>query len=857
MECQFHSFPQYGNRRLVMKENILNTYSIFRQVAQDYIYLIDVDLKTEKEVQIALQEDHTLPKWSQEDDYRTSIVGYANLLIVDEDRNRFIECTRLDVLKDILSREKEYIIEYDTFVDESRRHFQGRFILNEDKSHMLIGIRDITETKKYEVQSREIAEYERHKSLLQMGRGDKRTILIIDDSELNRDILKDLLSDDYNILEAENGKIGLDILQEEHSIISLILLDVTMPVMNGYEFLEEMKKNPVSEMIPVIVMTGLNDQGQEAKCLQMGASDFITKPYNADVVMSRVNSMIRLRESVATLAQVEFDELTGLYTKEAFCHYADMLLSQYPEKKYACLVSDIEDFRSINEHYGTKMADELLVYLADYLKGAEKDDVLVGRLVGDQFVALLEMDVCDQYMPILEENTQALKNGMGHIIFNLKYGLYENVDHQLSMTSICDRAILALRTVKHQFGKILGRYTLEIQEKENVIRQIESSMQTAFYQNQFKVYYQPKHNALTGELIGAEALIRWIHPEFGFMSPGDFIPLFEKNGFISWADYYVWKNTCQNIKKWKEKGLSVVPVSVNASRLDFNHDEFMRLIQNCLEENGISSDMMHIEVTESVFAENIDVIVQTLNQCRELGIKIELDDFGSGYSSLNALSDLPVDIVKLDMSFMRQIQNPKKTSILSGCINLCKALRLETIVEGVETVEQLDIVRRFGADAIQGYYFSKPLPEEEFEEYLKKCMTMSNSLEAIEENNDLIVDELMMQTSSGFVVCDIKGRHVIHASPEACDIWGCDSVKELKEFCQESFDHLIYREDVERINHSIYKQIIKNPSHGVQSRYRIMTKDGTVKWVDANTYYVHHDIYGELFYCFISDVPKN
>lgn len=263
-------------------------------------------------------------------------------------------------------------------------------------------------------------------------------------------------------------------------------------------------------------------------------------------------------------------------------------------------------------------------------------------------------------------------------------------------------------------AKYEEKLLIEHERKER----IEECMREALENNQFRVYYQPKHDANTGELTGAEALIRWEHPEYGFMSPGEFIPIFEDNGFITEVDNFVWKKTCENLHKWIEKGLNVVPVSINASKLDFMRPDFFEKLNKASTEMDVPSGLLHIEVTESLFSDQIEELVDILSKCQENGYKIELDDFGSGYSSLNTLSILPLDVVKMDMSLVKAITDFKSMRVFSACINLARSLGLKTVSEGVETKEQMWAIRELGGDVIQGYYYSKPLSEEDFEKYL-------------------------------------------------------------------------------------------------------------------------------------------
>lgn len=423
--------------------------------------------------------------------------------------------------------------------------------------------------------------------------------------------------------------------------------------------------------------------------------------------------------SIDSRMQVEIDELTGVYVRQAFIRRAEKMLRDNPDIDYDILLADIVDFKQINEKYGNKMGDKILMSVGDFLVSKKADNNLIGRYGGDLFVVLTDHDnmthICnklDQYIDQLE--TEALP------FFEMKFGRYTHIDHDRSITTVCDHAHLALNSIKDKYDKICAVYDDGFRKKLEIQRKIEGSMREALKDEQFKVYYQPKHAASTGKLVGAEALIRWIHPEFGFMSPGEFIPIFERNGFVTETDDYVWERTCKNIRRWMDSGLGVVPISVNCSKLAFGQDNLVERFNEPVKSYEIPANLLHIEITESLMEEDVNVLTEVLSELRDDGFEIELDDFGAGYSSINILSTLPLDVVKLDMSFMKQFGDIKRTKVLEACVNLGRNLGYQTISEGVETEEQLEMLKKLGVDTIQGFYYSKPIPESEFEEYLKK-----------------------------------------------------------------------------------------------------------------------------------------
>ena len=540
-----------------------------------------------------------------------------------------------------------------------------------------------------------------------------RTVLVVEDNDMNREILCSLLEDEYIVLEAENGLIGLEELDRHSGEVSLVMLDVYMPECDGFEFLVRKRKDPRFDTIPVIMMTASNTVDDEIRCLELGANDFITKPYNVEIMKNRMRSMIRIRESSAMLGRLESDSLTGLYSKEFFYHTAEEVLKANPDKRYDVVCSDVENFRTLNDRYGAATCDSFLRSIATDLKERIPGLLFGGRIGADVFAFLLRHRE-DSWSGILTPEGEETRYGR----FTVKYGIFADVDHSLTAASICDRATLALAKIKKKFGVRVAWFDDEMRKLQLREHQIEENMESALAERQFKVFYQPKHNIHTDTTGGAEALVRWIHPEMGFVSPGQFIPLFERNGFITSLDYYIWEEVCKELRRLIDEGFPVVPISINASRMDFEVADLAGDIAALVDKYGLDHSLLHVELTESMYSDNPEKIEKTLKRLHESGFIIELDDFGAGYSSLNSLNTLTLDIMKLDMSLIRQAAATDDYSMLRFCSLLADGMRLKTVVEGVETAEQVAALKVLGCDYIQGYFFSKPLPAKDFEEYL-------------------------------------------------------------------------------------------------------------------------------------------
>ena len=541
----------------------------------------------------------------------------------------------------------------------------------------------------------------------------KRTVLVVEDNDMNREILCELLSDEYTVLEAENGNVGLKELDAHAGEVSIIMLDVYMPECDGFEFLSRKRQDPRFDTVPVIMMTASNAVDDEIRCLELGASDFITKPYNVEVMKNRMKSLIRLRESSTMLGRLETDALTGLYSKEFFYHTVEEVLLSNPDTAYDIVCSDVENFRALNDRFGTARCDSFLRAVAEDLPARIPGFLFGGRIGADVFAFLLRHYEGDWKGILTPEGDETRYSK-----FTVKYGIFAEVDHSLSAAAICDRATLALGKIKKKFGVRVAWFDDEMRKLQLREHQIEENMEAALAERQFVVYYQPKHDLHTDLTGGAEALVRWIHPELGFVSPGQFIPLFERNGFITNLDFYIWEEVCKELRHCLDSGLPAVPVSINASRMDFDVPDLAGEIAALADKYGLDHSLLHVELTESMYSDNPGKIEKTLADLHNNGFHIELDDFGSGYSSLTSLNTLTLDMMKVDMSLIRQASATGDYSILRFCSLLADNLRLKTVVEGVETAEQVAALKVLGCDYIQGYYFSKPLPPKEFEEYL-------------------------------------------------------------------------------------------------------------------------------------------
>ena len=566
-----------------------------------------------------------------------------------------------------------------------------------------------------------------------------RKVLIADDEPMNREMLGAMLAEEYELIYACDGQEAIDQIRERNRELSAVLLDLMMPKKPGLEVLREAKSDELLKNIPIIVVTA--DQGAEVESLKLGAIDYIPKPYpDPSIVLARVQRAVELAEDRETLQITERDPLTNLYNREFFYLYADQYDKHHQDLDMDAIIVDINNFHMINERFGNAYGDEVLRSVAEKIReSVAESDGIVCRRSADTFMVYCPHGL--DYKKILENASVGI--GEDDSINNrlrLRMGVYENVDKTLDIERRFDRAKMASDTVKGSFTKTIGRYDQEMHERDVYSERLIDGFSQAISQKQFKVYYQPKFDVRPKmpALISAEALVRWQHPELGLVSPGVFIPLFENNGLIRELDYYVWNEAARQIREWKDELGFSVPVSVNVSRIDLYDPELVSNFEEIIDNNGLASDDILLEITESAYTQDSKQIIETVNELRNLGFKIEMDDFGTGYSSLNMISALPIDALKLDMQFVRSaFKDQQDTRMLEVIIEIADHLGVPVIAEGVETEEQLIALKDLGTDIAQGYFFSKPVPAEDFRPFIES----RKELEPEDLEPEVIVEE--------------------------------------------------------------------------------------------------------------------
>ncbi len=419
------------------------------------------------------------------------------------------------------------------------------------------------------------------------------------------------------------------------------------------------------------------------------------------------------------ISENSIDSLTGIPNREAFLELTRRMLDERPGEKFLLAVFDIDRFKVINDLFGTKVGDNILIHLA----GRLREDILgrgtFGRLGSDSFAFCVAEDSFDLHRLLRQESGLSDIFGL-HYNLTIHNGLYSVAEPQLDISQMCDRAKIALTSVKSNYIQRYAYYDESMRQEMLAEQQILNDMHQALEKGDFLLYLQPIYSLNFNKTVSGEALVRWNH-NGTLITPGQFIPLFEKNRFITNLDHYMWELTCRYLANRKKNKLPPIPISVNVSRANLFNPGLVKDLNGLLKKYDISPSLLRLEITESTYMDNPQQLITATRALQKAGFKILIDDFGSGYSSLNMLKDIPLDILKIDMRFIDDLETSSRgATILLGVIRIAQSLGMTTIAEGVETKFQVDFLRTAGCDNIQGYFYSKPLPAAEFTSLLEK-----------------------------------------------------------------------------------------------------------------------------------------
>lgn len=695
----------------------------------------------------------------------------------------------------------------------------------------------------------EIVEEEISESMLQEKslRKKENLVLVVDDDPITRKIFRKILSEDYELIEAENGMDAIRQIRNNESRLMMVILDLSMPIMNGYQVLEMMKRSHSLKNIPVIISTAETSDESDLRSLNLGANLVTHKPINAGLLKKQIENQveayrerkkevqqyalqkslignrtntflctyrfdtnkaeigesylkyvspdfpnvfskypfqienfvlpvdrerakkffevkkekkqhdeIELRIRVGN-SQYEWFEINKVVTRDedenvdcvvfmflhieyaveakqnlaflasndSLTHIPNMysftdtvanMLALHPNEKFAMISMDIFQFRVVNKLFGHKAADSVIKYIATRIQEMVEDIGLGAycRSSADVFyICISQKENIAEFMQLVQ---QAVSRYPIKYQIKVCFGIYMIEDRTESVENMIEHSTFARKAAKTAPVKTFQYYNSELQKKETFETVATTEMEEGLRNQQFEVYFQPKCDTRTEKIVGAEALIRWNHPEEGYLSPAYFIPVFEQNGTCVELDYFVYEQICMIIRGWMDQGKDVVPISVNVSRWSLYNADLEKNICEIVEKYRIPHEYIEFEITESAFVLETDLLVSFSKSMREKGFHILIDDFGSGYSSLNSLKDISVDVLKIDIKFLPIDKKEDKAEIvLSAVINMGRSLGLDIIAEGVETKEQLEMLKSLGCKCVQGYYFYKPMPYLDFQ----------------------------------------------------------------------------------------------------------------------------------------------
>lgn len=562
----------------------------------------------------------------------------------------------------------------------------------------------------------------------------KQTMLIVDDEEINRIILTDYFHKEFNLLEAADGQEALDYVYSQP--IDIILLDLMMPKLNGFAVLDTLKAAPRYRNIPIVVTTGTEDNKSEALSMEKGAADYITKPYNPVVVRCRIfnvlgrmeSELLKLHQSVqerriSEMQQIiDIDQLTGLLTQKTFLQQLPSLISENNHTRYYIIYLDIASFKLINELFNMETGDTILKTAASYFNTIIGKRGIATHLAADAFALLLPDELLD--MDLLLQGLDAMMHSLSiYRTITFYAGIYPIDNIYLSPEKMLDRAHLAMVSARKLQTKRYMVYDDALKTRLKEEQMIAKEMEPALLSGQFFVKFQPIYEVAAdvnqAQAIAGEALLRWQHPHQGIISPKKFIPVFEKNGFISRIDRYAWEQACHFLSRQNDWGLTVTPVSINISHVNFYDVSFVDYLQRLLRKYDLKPWMLWLELTEKSYTHSPEQFLKTLRRLKSCGFQIIMDAFGSNFSSVKLLQNLSVDTIKIDLrSFYNQSETHRADIILASIIDMAEKLGIKVIIEGVETKELSEKMLYMGCHTMQGFYFSKPLTSDNYIEFL-------------------------------------------------------------------------------------------------------------------------------------------
>lgn len=554
-------------------------------------------------------------------------------------------------------------------------------------------------------------------------------ILVAEDDPVTRRLLQGLLEKwGHKVVATTNGLAALNILQSEDAP-QLAVLDWMMPGIDGLEICRHIRQRAVAPYIYILLLTGKSEKQDMIAAMDAGADDYIAKPFDSRELRARLRAgervlnleseLINARETLRK--QATHDPLTGLPNRLLFSDRLKNKLedSKRHNKQLAVLFLDLDHFKVVNDTLGHNVGDMLLMVVGERLKECLGDNTTFARMGGDEFTILSEIDSPEEASGIAEGILRSLSEAVfvdnREFFVSCSIGISVFPSDGEDVETLVKNADTAMYRAKEK-GR--NNYQFYVQALNSAAFQriaMEVSLRKSLERQELALYYQPRVDLKTGMMLGAEALVRWRHPELGIISPSEFIPLAEETGLIIPIGEWVIHEACRNNKAWQDAGLPKVEIAVNAAARQLQDANLTQVLRHALSLTGLDPQYLSIEITESTLMHSPDFAAQTLSELKDLGIHISLDDFGTGYSSLSYLKRFPLDAVKIDQSFVRDITtDPDDAAIAGAVVAMAHSLKLKAVAEGVETLDQLEFLRSLGCDEMQGFFISRPVPAGEF-----------------------------------------------------------------------------------------------------------------------------------------------
>lgn len=547
-------------------------------------------------------------------------------------------------------------------------------------------------------------------------------ILVVDDDRATRFALRNVLEEEgYVVVEAHDGANAIDRCRERAP--DLILMDARMPVMDGFAACQFIKENDEYAHIPVLIITGLEDDDSIERAFAVGATDYVSKPLNFSVLRRRIAHLMNASRAEHTMRRLAYnDALTGLPNRTQFTNQLSRLLHSRRAQGEAVAVMfiDVDRFKLINDTLGHDAGDMLLKIVAERISGAVREHDLVARLGGDEFTIIIDnVDSREVLATIARKICQAFTRPVvfldREIFITLSIGISifpHDASDLASLMKHADTAMFHAKRYRNDFRFFESDMAADVSRR----LELENDLRRAIERGELVVYYQPQAQAATGEVVGMEALVRWRHPRRGLVSPLDFIPLAEDIGLIDAIGEIVLRSSCRQLRTWLDRGYGPLRLAVNISGRQLEKREIIGVVSDALISSQIPSSHLELEITESVIMEHAEDMIEVFRRFKDMDLQIAIDDFGTGYSSLAYLKRFPVDTIKIDRSFVRGVPGDNEdVAIVTGVIAMARGLGLKVVAEGVEDQDQFAFLRERGCDYIQGFHLSEPLPADEFE----------------------------------------------------------------------------------------------------------------------------------------------